>query len=182
MLANPQRAVPFDSVLKEAFNNTLDLDTCLWPEPQLPEETECGVAPRPVELPGQNVPSMSMDDGLKLVDASVAEQQVPVFNNALGIHCTTLAPVLPRSYFLFSGLLFTLFNAFLLVGGRFLRKFEEVEQDVAPRQEIRSQRTSHSPLPTAVPMDAMDCEPVFWTNPDMHIPVNAVGGYTLTII
>ena len=112
MLANPQRVVPFDSVLlNEAFNNALDSGTCLWPEPQLLEETECGVAPLPVELAAQDVSSVSMDDGLKLVDAWMAERQVPAFDNALGANGTASSWPEPNK-----------------------RKFEEVEQDVAPRQ------------------------------------------------
>ena len=112
MLANPQRVVPFDSVLlNEAFNNALDLDTCLWPEPQLPEGTECGVAPLPVELAAQDVSSVSLDDGLKLIDAWMAEQQDPAFDDALEAY--NIAFSWPE-------------------GSK--RKFEEVGQDVAPRQ------------------------------------------------
>ena len=112
MLSNRQRVVPFDSVLlNEAFNNALDLDTCSWLEPQLPEETECGVTPQPVELAALDVSSMSMDDGVKLVDAWMAERQVPAFDNALSANGTASSWPEPNK-----------------------RKFEEVEQDVAPRQ------------------------------------------------
>ena len=105
--------VPFDSVLlNDAFNNPLDLDTCLWPEPQLPEETECGVAPQPVELAAQDVSSMSMDDGLKLIDAWMAERrQVPAFDNSLGANGTASSWPEPNK-----------------------REYEEVERYVAPRQ------------------------------------------------
>ncbi|KAI0268416.1 hypothetical protein BGY98DRAFT_1020055 [Russula aff. rugulosa BPL654] len=54
-----------------------------WPETRWPEEIESSVAPRPVVFPSQNVPRMSMDHGMKLVDAWMAERQVRAFDNAL---------------------------------------------------------------------------------------------------
>jgi hypothetical protein len=71
VLADPQGQIR----LKEA-----------WPETRWPEEIESSVAPRPVVFPSQNVPPMSMDHGVKLVDAWMAERQVRAFDNALRIN------------------------------------------------------------------------------------------------
>ena len=67
MLADPQGQIR----LKEA-----------WPETRWPEEIESSVAPRPVVFPNQNVPCMSMDHGMKLVDAWMAEKQDRAFDDA----------------------------------------------------------------------------------------------------
>jgi len=68
--------------------------------------------PQPVEFPRQNVPPMSMDDGLKLAEAWMAEQQVREFNNALVIDSSTTSSSPERNK----------------------RKYEEVECGVAPCQ------------------------------------------------
>ena len=76
-----QRQLPVYGVrLNQAFNSFLDMETF-----------EGGVAPRPVKPPNWNhVPTMSMDDGPKLVEALMTERQVQAFDDTLGMNlCTT---------------------------------------------------------------------------------------------
>jgi hypothetical protein len=115
VLADPQgqNPLPIDSVrLDEAFYNALDTETTIWPEPRWPEEIESRVTLRPVRLPRQDIPSMSMDNGVNLIDAWMAEHRVREFNDALVIDSSTTSSSPERNK----------------------RKHEEVECDVAPRQ------------------------------------------------
>ena len=77
-----QKRLPIAGVrLNQAFNIALDMETL---------ENASDVDPRPVEFPGQNhLPSMSMDDVLRLVDARIAEQQDRAFSNTLGMNSST---------------------------------------------------------------------------------------------
>jgi hypothetical protein len=84
VLADPQgqRQLPFDSVRLNDY--ALDVDAAsVWPDPRWPEGIEIGVARQ--EFRRQGVQPMSMDHGLKLVDAWVAERQAWPSNDALGI-------------------------------------------------------------------------------------------------
>jgi hypothetical protein len=77
VLADPQgqKRLPISVRLSEAFNNALDMETaCLWPKSRWPEAMGNGITSQPVVSQNQNVQPLSMDDGLKLIDAWMAKR------------------------------------------------------------------------------------------------------------
>ena len=150
MLADQQDQLqlPIGVRLNQAFDIALDMETL---------EGASDVAPRPVELPrGNHLPSMSLDNVLRLVDARIAEQLDRAFSDTLGINPSTTFSWPQRNK----------------------RWYDEVEQDSTPGQvKVPGHEQSYEDLGSRnaqwqgqTPLGALNIAPHHGITPGRCIP------------